>query len=83
MQRSHGGDTSGCGALARGLCVGPAAPQPVQMRLLQFLGSSDPTGRAERAEGGTWLGYLSQLKLAPRPPKAPAGTVAASSKAGS
>ncbi|MGC8517495.1 MAG: hypothetical protein ACP5P4_03080 [Steroidobacteraceae bacterium] len=53
------------------------------MRLLQFLGSSDPTAPAERSAGATWLGYLSQLKLPPPPKsKAPAGTVAANRKAG-
>ena len=45
----------------------PAAPKPVPVQLLQFLGSNDPTGQAERSAGGTWLGYLSQLKLQPSP----------------
>jgi hypothetical protein len=62
----------------------PAAPKPVPVRLLQYLGSSDPTGHGERSAGGTWLGYLSQLKLKPPPKsKAPASTVAANRKAGS
>jgi hypothetical protein len=55
----------------------------VPVQLLQFLGSNDPTGQAERSAGGTWLGYLSQLKLQPSPQsKTPAGTVAANRKAG-
>ena len=61
----------------------PAAPKPVPVGLLQYLGSSDPTGQAERSAGGTWLGYLSQLQFEPPPKsKPPAGTVAANRKAG-
>ena len=60
----------------------PAPAKPVPVGLLQFLGSSDPTARAERSAGGTWLGYLSQLKLQPLPKsKTPASTVAGNRKA--
>lgn len=37
--------------------------QPVDMRLLEFLGSADPTTDEKRADGGSWMVYLSKLKL--------------------
>ncbi len=48
----------------------PPAPQhPVDMRLLEFLGSADPTSDERRADGGSWMVYLSKLKLG-KPSKA-------------
>lgn len=42
----------------------PATPrQPVDMGLLEFLGSADPTSDEKRADGGSWMVYLSKLKL--------------------
>lgn len=42
----------------------PPMPQhPVDMGLLEFLGSADPTSDEKRADGGSWMVYLSKLKL--------------------
>ncbi len=40
-----------------------AARPPVDMRLLEFLGSADPTSDEKRADGGSWMLYLSKLNL--------------------
>lgn len=52
--------TSGC---ANSLPRRAARPQPVDMRLLQFLGSADPTSGTKRADGASWMAYLSELKM--------------------
>lgn len=61
--------------LAPGASAAPpppsSAPRQVSLSLLEFLGASDPAGRADRASGGRWMRYLSQLKLGPSKPAAP------------
>ncbi len=52
--------TSGC---ANDLSKRSARPRPVDMGLLQFLGSADPTSDKQHAAGGSWMGYLSKLRL--------------------
>ncbi len=47
----------------------PTPRQPVDMGLLEFLGSADPTSDEKRADGGSWMVYLSKLKLG-KPSKA-------------
>lgn len=65
-------------AVARGACAGQpppaAAQQQVPLNLLEFLGSSDPAGPADRSQGGRWMRFLSQLNLGPAKPSAPAKT---------
>ena len=42
----------------------PSTPrQPVDMGLLEFLGSADPTSDEKRADAGSWMVYLSKLNL--------------------
>lgn len=42
----------------------PAAqPQPLDLGLLEFLGSADPTTEETHADGGSWMVYLSKLSL--------------------
>ena len=52
--------TSGC---ANGLSKRSARPRPVDMGLLQFLGSADPTSDKQHSAGGSWMSYLSKLRL--------------------
>ena len=52
--------TSGC---ANDLSKRSARPRPVDMGLLQFLGSADPTSDKQRSAGASWMGYLSKLRL--------------------
>jgi hypothetical protein len=62
--------------VAPGACAGQpppsSAPQPVSLSFLEYLGASDPAGPADRSAGGGWMRYLSQLKLGPSKPAAPA-----------
>lgn len=48
-------------------CAGSPAKRPTprqpDMRLLQFLGSADPTAGEQHSDGGSWMLYLSELKL--------------------
>ena len=66
-------------ALAAGSRTGRAgvpqkhgADPPVDERLLEFLGSVDPAADSGRPDDGSWLAYLSQVKIGKlaRPPQA-------------
>lgn len=46
-----------------GTAAKPSTRQPVDMGLLEFLGSADPTSDERQADGGSWMVYLSKLKL--------------------
>lgn len=52
--------TNGC---ADRLARRSASPRPVDMELLQFLGSADPTSGKQYSAGRSWMVYLSKLKL--------------------
>lgn len=62
--------------------------QPVGAGLLEFLGTADPTSRQKHPDGGSWMAYLSKLKLgkaaktaaghAPRPASTPSSDPAPS-----
>ena len=70
----------------------PSTPQrPVDMGLLEFLGSADPTSDEKRADAGSWMVYLSKLNLgkvpkaggqAPVPAPAPKPATAAGASSG-
>ncbi|MBW4051302.1 MAG: hypothetical protein HIU85_07550 [Proteobacteria bacterium] len=71
-----------------------SADPPVDERLLEFLGSVDPSADSGRPDDGDWLAYLSQVKIgkvarssqaakAPRsPPPKPASSAAGAEKPG-
>ena len=42
---------------------GAALAQPVDLGLLEFLGSADPTSNEGQAGGGRWIVYLSELNF--------------------
>lgn len=52
--------TSGC---ATSLSKPAVHPQPVDMRLLEFLGSADPTGSEKHSGGAGWMVFLSELNM--------------------
>lgn len=52
--------TGGC---ANSLSKRAAHPQPVDMRLLEFLGSADPTGNEKHSGGAGWMVFLSELNM--------------------
>lgn len=54
------GPVSGCAVAPR---TRPARQQPAGVGLLEFLGSADPTSHEKQADGGSWMVYLSKLKL--------------------
>ncbi len=60
----------------------PAADtrRPVDVKLLEFLGSVDPTPQQRQSDGGSWMVYLSRLRL-PKPTKSTPGAAAAPAKA--
>lgn len=81
-------------ALAVGGAVGHAdnpppqkADPPVNLGLLEFLGSGDPTTDSGQPDDGSWVAYLSQVNIgkvakASQAPQAPAQPKPASSPAG-
>jgi hypothetical protein len=79
-------------ALAAGSAVACASPPAnstkpaVNLGLLEFLGSADPETGSAQTDDGSWMTYLSQLKLGksaakPSPPPASAKPAAAAAKA--
>ena len=67
-------------ALAAGPGIGragvppkPVADPPVDERMLEFLGSVDPSTASSQPDDGGWLRFLSQVKIgkAAKPPQAP------------
>lgn len=72
----------------------PGADPPVDEKLLEFLGSVDASADSGRPDEGSWLAYLSQVKIgktatpgpaakAPQsPPPKPASAAAAAGKPG-
>lgn len=63
---------------------GAAPAQPVDLGLLEFLGSADPTSNERQAGGGRWMVYLSKLNFgtATRSRAKPASTPALKPAAG-
>ncbi len=71
-----------------------SADAPVDERLLEFLGSVDPSADSGRPDDGSWLAYLSQVKIGkvaspaqaakapPSPPPKPASSAAGADKPG-
>ena len=90
-----------CSAMAAVLLAAALAPAAwaapphrphgqVPLRLLEFLGQSDPTAHGGTSDGARWMLYLSRLNLGRAPPrhvptqpkpKSPAGGAAAKRKA--
>jgi hypothetical protein len=81
-------------ALAVGGAVGHAGEPPkqgtdpaVDVGLLEFLGSGDPSSEATQSDDGSWLAYLSQVNIgkvakASQAPPAPAQPKPANPPAG-
>jgi len=81
-------------ALAAGSVVGHAgdppqqkAPPPVDLGLLEFLGSGDPSSDSTQPDDGSWLAYLSQVNIgkvakASQAPQAPSQPKPANPPAG-
>lgn len=51
------------GGCANSLSKRAAHPRPVDMGLLEFLGSADPAGNEKHADGAGWMVFLSELKM--------------------
>lgn len=54
---------AGPGAGHAGTPPKPSADAPVDEGLLEFLGSVDPTSDSTQPDDGSWLAYLSQVKM--------------------
>jgi hypothetical protein len=66
--------TAGSPASHAGTAAKHGADAPVDERLLEFLGSVDPSADSGRADGGSWLAYLAQVKIGKAPAPAQAAT---------
>ena len=55
----------------------PAAQGPVDVRLLEFLGSDDRAAQSAGSDGGSWMAYLAQMKLGKQAAKTAAGSAPA------
>lgn len=69
-----------CVPMAQAATVPQHAHKTVQLRLLEFLGRSDPTHDARTSDSGRWMVYLSRLNLGKTAPGAGKSAPGASRK---